>query len=644
MPTRARPLIRGLVLVLALVAAAGVGAGVAGAHPTLLFTDPGSDTAVSDPPQSITLLFNEPVTPGAPAIVLHDGAGRDIPVGVAETARDGHVLTARPADTLAPGTYTVRWQVTGADGDLVEQDFRFAVGLALTGDGSADGGQSTSWTDAALRWLLFLGLAVALGGLVAERVTTTARRENPSLPVLRSAVVPGALIGLVGVLGLGVHLTASAGEVSVWWQGRSGLVLLTEAAGLILAIAVAAAGRREWAAAPLLLVVAAEGLRSHANVAAPGWGGVVTAVHLAAAAIWVGALLHTVRAVRAWWGERPAVRWVLAGYTRWAVGIFLVVVATGTVSALLLIPLSALLSTTYGQVLVVKLVLVAAAAGLALAARRSLRSPERTALIRRRIRAESIVVIAVLGVSAALVSTTPAGTAPQPGPPPPAGPVLPLGALAGQVGVSVAASDGQLVVRLSTPRRGDYYAPEPDQDFSLTGRIDTAGTDGATLSLRGCGPGCFVAPATWRGGDNVLTLGAAARGWQGGTVSLLVPWPTGPGSDDLARAVAATRAAGVLTVYESVTSDTSGPVPEPQQLDLPADFFLAQEPYADGTAPIAARLPHQGGAVRLALGYPAAGMNVLLTLDDAGRISEETLTDTKHLVTRRFLYPEHGGG
>ncbi|BAH55706.1 MULTISPECIES: copper resistance CopC family protein [Rhodococcus] len=209
MPALARHLFRGLLLLLALTAAAGAGAGVAGARPTLLFTDPGSDTAVSDPPQSITLMFNEPVTPGAPAIVLHEGAGREIPMGAAETARDGRVLTARPADTLAAGTYTVRWQVTGADGDLVEQDFRFAVGLALTGDGSAADGPSTSWTDTALRWLLLLGLAVALGGLIAERVTTTARRENPSLPVLRSPLVAGALIGLVGVLGLGAALAAS---------------------------------------------------------------------------------------------------------------------------------------------------------------------------------------------------------------------------------------------------------------------------------------------------------------------------------------------------------------------------------------------------------------------------------------------------
>ncbi|MEU2004613.1 copper resistance protein CopC [Rhodococcus sp. NPDC019627] len=645
MPTPARPLLRSLIILLALTALAmmtGVGAGPANAHPTLLFTDPGSDTAVADSPPTITLMFNEPVTPGAPAVVVTGSDGRTVPMGVAESVRGGRALTARPAEALAPGTYTVRWLVTGADGDLVEQEFRFAIGLALTDAAGAGDGESTSWTDAALRWLLFLGLALAFGGLVAERVTTTARRENPALPTVRSPVPAGALLGLAGVLGLGAALAASTDTVSVLWQERAGLVLLTEAAGLVLAAALAFAGRRGWAAAPLILVIAAEGVRSHANIAAPGWGGALTAIHLAAAAIWVGALLHTARAVLAWWSERAAVRWVLAGYTRLAVWTFLVVVATGTATALQLIPVSALLSTAYGQVLVVKLVLVAAASAVALTARWGMRTPERLPSVRNRVRAESVLLVAVLAASAALVSTTPAGSSQQPGPPPPAGPVLPLGTLAGQVGVSVAASDGQLVVRLATPRRGDYYAPEPGQDFTLSGRIAAAEGDSA-LALRGCGPGCFVAPATWQGGDNVLTLGVAAAGWQGNTVSLLVPWPTAPGGDNLARAVAATRAEGELTVYESVTSDTTTAAPEPQRLDLPADFFLAQEPYADGTAPLAVRLPHPDGTVRLALGYPAAGMNVLLTLDGAGRISEETLTDTKHLVTRRFLYPEPGG-
>ena len=197
------------------------------------------------------------------------------------------------------------------------------------------------------------------------------------------------------------------------------------------------------------------------------------------------------------------------------------------------------------------------------------------------------------------------------------------------------------VVRLSTPRRGDYYAPEPDQEYALTGRLATSGIGGGTLDFGGCGQGCFVAPARWGDGDNVLTLRVDAPGWEGGTVSELVPWPTKPGGDDLARAVELLRAAGDITVYEAVTSDTSVGTSDPQRLDLSAAFFLEQEPYAAGTAPVAVRISQGDGPVRLALGYPAASMNVLLTLDDQGRISEETLTDTKHLVTRRFVYSDH---
>ena len=77
------------------------------------------------------------------------------------------------------------------------------------------------------------------------------------------------------------------------------------------------------------------------------------------------------------------------------------------------------------------------------------------------------------------------------------------------------------------------------------------------------------------------------------------------------------------------------------RLDLAAGFFLAQEPYATGVAPIATRISRAGEPVRLALGYPAASINVLLTLDQEGRISEETLTDDSHLIHRRFVYPGH---
>jgi copper transport protein len=332
---------------------------------------------------------------------------------------------------------------------------------------------------------------------------------------------------------------------------------------------------------------------------------------------------------------------VLARYARLALWVFLVVITTGTVSGLLLVPLTDLFGTGYGRVLVVKLTLVAVATGLALTARLTLRRPRGDARIRTVTRVEGGVLIAVLAVSAVLVSTPPAAKG-QPAPPPPRGQVLPLGALAGQIGVSVAASDDQLVVRLSTPSRGNEYDPQPAQDYTLSGQLADAAGGGGPVDFQGCGEGCFVAKTPWADGDNVLTLQAQAPGWRPGTVSMLVPWPAQPGDDDLTRAVAALRAAGRVTVYETVTSDTSTTAGgEPTRLDLDAEFFLGQEPYATGVAPIATRISRPGQPVRLALGYPAASINVLLTLDQDGRIGEETLTDDTHLIHRRFVYPDH---
>ncbi|MEC3974426.1 copper resistance CopC/CopD family protein [Amycolatopsis sp. H20-H5] len=630
------------VLVLLVLGAVLLGATPASAHPTLLFTDPAADTAVPDTPPVITLVFNEAVTAGPHALTLLDGDGRTVPLAATTTARDGHVVTAKLAGKLDPGTYRVRWQATGSDGDQVEEEFRFAVGTTVTGTGTT-GGPSTSWGEAALRWLLFTGLALALGGVLGERLTASARAENPRLPVLRSWVPPGVLVGLGGAAGLAILLIADTSTPTALWQGRVGPLLIAETLGLTVAfgLSVVRSGRwRPWTVVPLVVVVLAEGWRSHANVTTPGFGALLTGVHLAAVAVWVGALTHVARAILVWRGERPAVRWVLAGYLRLAAWMFALVVTTGVISALLLVPLSALLSTTYGQILLIKLGLVALATSLALTARLALRRRDLPDRVRLLTRIESVVLIGVLAISAVLVSTPPA-TSKQPGPPPPRGQVVPLSTLAGQVGVTAQASDGQLVVRLTTPRRGDYYAPQTVQHFTLSGRLTAPRQDSTPVEFHGCGDGCFMSTVDWKAGDNVLSLHADASTWLGGTVSLLVPWPATSGTAELARAVQALRRMDRLTLYESVTSDTTTALPEPQQLDLTGEFFASQEPYAAGSAPIATRISRDGQPVRLALGYPAAAITVALTLDGRGRLSEETLTDDTHLIHRRFVYPGH---
>ncbi len=408
------------------------------------------------------------------------------------------------------------------------------------------------------------------------------------------------------------------------WRDGSGVVVSIEAAGLAAALVLLRLRRRTWALLPLLVVVTTEGWRSHAQTAAPGWGALLTGVHLTAAAVWVGALVSTTLAVLAWRREPAAVRWVLRSYMRLALWTFVVVVSTGVVSALVLLPLSDVFSTDYGRVLLVKLGLVTTATVLALTARTIQRSEARIPKLVRVIRGESVILVAVLALSATLVSTAPVTAAVQTAPPQPRGPVLPLGTLAGQIGVAVAASEGQLVVRLAKPRRGDYYAAQPDGRYTLSGRVGRPSGDDRPLTFRGCGQGCFVADADWGDGENVLSLAVAADTAKGGSVSLLVPWPTLPGADELARAVATTRATGDITVYEAVTSDTTTGSAEPKPLDVPAEFFVSQEPYAAGSAPQAVRLAGGTGATRLALGYPAASINVLVTLDRAGRIVDET--------------------
>jgi len=619
----------------------------ASAHPTLLFTTPGADAAVTESPSSVVLVFNEPVSAGAGAVDVRDRANRPVRVRSVTTGRGGRAVVATLAGTLPTGVYVVRWRVTGADGDLVEDAFRFAVGAAIAGPGRAGPDGAPSWPAAALRWLLFVGLALALGALVGQRWTAQARAAVPELAAVRSWIPAGLVAGFAATVGLGVLflaeqraglVTAASGLV----RDRAGQVLVVEAvafavAGLLLA------ARQRWAAVVAVVgEAAAEGLRGHANVAQPGWGALLTGVHLTAAAVWVGALLHVGRAALAWRAQPRAVWWLLSQYARSALWLVLTVVATGTLTGLLLVAPSAITATPYGRILLVKLGLVVAAVALALAARLRLRrGHERVAAAAQAARVESLVLVVVLAVTGVLVSTPPPGdrragevaVAPAT-----VGPVLPLGTLAGQIGVGVTASSGQLVARLATPQVGDYYGQTTPQTYALSGRVVPAGGPAREVRFRDCGDGCFTGAAAWRTGENLLTLRASAPGWRGGTASLLVLWPPRPGADLLARAVVAMRRVDTLSVYEAVTSDASAPLPDPVPLRLNARTFLASEPYGSGVAPIAVSLPAGPGAPRLALGFPAERIYVRLLLDQQGRIQEETLTDAKHLIHRRFLY------
>jgi copper transport protein len=402
--------------------------------------------------------------------------------------------------------------------------------------------------------------------------------------------------------------------------------------------------RPAWAVGPLLAVVAAEGLRAHPENVVPVWGAMLTWAHLLAAALWAGMLLYVVRAGITWREHPEAVRALVRLYSRAAAWLFSLVVVTGVVSALVLVPFRSLFTTDYGRILIVKAALVGAAAALALAGRRWLRRrPADRAGPALATRIEAAALAGVLAVAALLRTIAAPSLASSGGalafPPPASGPVVPLGGRAGEVGIYATASAGQIVLHLATPEENGAPAPQFTVSMTLAGPHGTA----AALPVRGCGQGCVVAPARWMRGHNLLTLGITVTDWAGGTTSLDVPWPPVAGASLLRQALAAMRQVRAMTVYEQVTSDTALGAGTPHAIGTSGPGFLAIEPYAGGIAPVADLVTGSGGQQILLLGFPDAGTWAELTLgahDAPDRFAHEILIDSDHLISRGFAYPE----
>ncbi len=625
------------------------------AHATPLFSFPAADSAVPVSPKAITLTFNQAVTLAGTPVTLTGAGGSKIALGPAREGSGRSIVTVPVTSRMPDGVYTVSWQVISSDGDPVGAQFRFAVGPAPASLGSAPAAQPSApgqWQTAILRWVLFAALATALGGLagsaLARRYPQPGPARLPSPWALR-----GSLLGATASAGLAV-LILGAGSLAAGLEHLSvprllasgpGVITVVEFGSFTAAAVLARLRHPVWAVVPLLTVVVAEGLRAHPESVIRAGGALLTWVHLLAAALWAGMLFYVVRAAIAWRADPGAIRALVRLYARVAAWLFAVVVLTGVVSALVLVPLGSLLTTGYGRVLIVKAALVAATAALALAGRRWLRhQPRPGAGPALATRAESGTLAAVLA-AAALLSTFAAPSLASAGgalpfPPPASGPVAPLGGRAGEIGIYGTASAGQVVLHLAAPEQNG--APETTFSVSMT----LAGPPGtsSTLPVRGCGPGCVVAPARWARGENLLTIRAAASGWTGGTTSLEIPWPPAAGEPLLRRALAAMRQVPAMTLYEQVTSDTALGRGTTHAFGVSGRQFIAQEPYSGGVVPVADLVTGRGGQQVLLLGFPGAGIWVELAIGARDRIAREILVDPDHLISRGFAYPEKAGG
>ena len=97
-------------------------------HLRLDSTEPAADTVLPASPAEIRLFFSEPPQMQGTTVRLADAGGELVATteAVADEA-DARQVFIVPAESLAPGAYTVHWRVIAQDGHAQRGDFDFEV-------------------------------------------------------------------------------------------------------------------------------------------------------------------------------------------------------------------------------------------------------------------------------------------------------------------------------------------------------------------------------------------------------------------------------------------------------------------------------------------------------------------------------------
>ncbi|MFF1722403.1 copper resistance CopC/CopD family protein [Streptomyces sviceus] len=356
------------------------GAGAASAHAALRATDPKDGTVLKSAPRDITLTFTESVGLLDDSFRVLDPDGKRLKTGDAGHGAGGSE-TARvslPAK-LAQGTYTVAWRVVSADSHPVSGAFTFSVGKPSPAIVVADTGPTENPATESLfnmgRYLAYLAAALLIGTAV---FVTACRPPDPSR--LRRLLWAGwgTLLGsTVFLLVLRAPYESGAGPASAFslkafertLTTRPGEALLVRLALLLVAyffvVRLLRLGEerlpRAWQAASGALAVGLAltwAAAEHASAGIQVPVAMTSAVlHVLAMSVWLGGLAALLSTLYRASAQLPAA--VLARFSRLAFASVTVLVATGVYQSWRgLGSWSAITGTTYGHLLVLKLLAV----------------------------------------------------------------------------------------------------------------------------------------------------------------------------------------------------------------------------------------------------------------------------------------------
>lgn len=358
-------------------------------HATLISSVPAANSRLAVSPPNVHLVFSEPLEAQLAHVSLISADGATTVLRVGGDPHDVHAIVA-PLDSLAEGAYRIAWRVVSADGHPVEGSVVFSVGRVASAIDTVPAPPPTSSEEEeAATW----GPAIA---------------GAPVLPALLRGAGVGSLMAAAGLLFFlawaRLGPAARPGRIALWLAAASAILLVAHLAAWLVNASPDHRLDAEWIAAAsgttvgriemwrtglavlalwalglarrprlaLLLAMAAltvSGATGHAAAIQPRWAIPAKALHLVAAALWLGGLLWLVVHERHRDGESErdwsARALVEAGRVS-SVALVAVIVVTlsGVAQTLLFTPsIAGLLSSAYGIVVLAKVVGLVVLAG-----------------------------------------------------------------------------------------------------------------------------------------------------------------------------------------------------------------------------------------------------------------------------------------
>ncbi|GAA2579341.1 MULTISPECIES: copper resistance CopC/CopD family protein [Streptomyces] len=396
------PRVRTLVLLLLAAACALLaGAGPASAHAALTGSDPQQGAVVDKAPAQVSLTFSESVSMDDDSLRVLDPKGKRVDDGK-PSGTGGTTYSVKLHAGLPDGTYTVTYQVVSADSHPVAGAYTFSVGApsetSVSVSGQGAGGGFVGGLYGVGRYVSYAGFAVLVGG--AAFVLACWPRGS-GVRVVQRFVVSGWLALTAATLLLlllrgsytGSGKAADVFDLSLLGevlQTKAGAalvsrLLLLAAAALFIAVLFGAYDKREDEEKKDLTFrlavgggVVAVGLAAtwamseHASVGLQAALAMpVDVVHLIAVATWLGGLTALLVALYRAPADTPLPARAVRRFSRVAFGSVIALVATGTYQSWRQLgSWTAFTDTRYGQLLLVKIALVAVLVGAAYFSRR----------------------------------------------------------------------------------------------------------------------------------------------------------------------------------------------------------------------------------------------------------------------------------